>query len=64
MNGHCLLSPAVKIVKIATVFYYIHAGFMFCICHNCMYLTVLKLKSSHNATIVFVSYAYAMLSYS
>ena len=56
MNGHWLLNPAATSVKNATVFYYIYLAFLFCTCHNCMYLTVLKLKSSHNATAMLLAY--------
>ena len=53
MNEHCLLNPTATSVKTATVFFYIQATFLFSSCHayGCLYLTVLKLKSSHYATL-------------
>ena len=47
-------------VKSATVFYYIRAKFLLSTCHSCMYVTAMKEKSSLNATIAFVSYAYKL----
>ena len=47
--------------KNATVFQYIHARFLLCACHGCVYVTAMKLKSSNNATMAFVSYAISLL---
>ena len=58
MNGYWLLNPTAASVKNATVFYYIYATFLFSTCLSCVYVIALKLKSSHNATMAFVSYTY------
>jgi len=58
MNGHWLLSPTAISVKNATVFYYIHAAFLFITYHSCLYYVCTEGKSSQNATVAFVSYAY------
>ena len=61
MNGRCLLNPTATSVKNAFVF----MQHFVITCNNCMYVTVSKVKSSHNATMAFVSYAYklVMVSY-
>ena len=56
MNGHCLLNPTATSRKKVTVLYYIHVTFLFSTRHNCVHITALKLQSSHNATMAFVSY--------
>ena len=40
---------------------YIRATFLLSTCHSCVHATALKLKSSHNATMAFVSYAYYLV---
>ena len=61
MNGHCLLNPTATSRKNATVLYYIHATFLLSTCHNCVHITALKLRSSHNATMAIVSYVCSLL---
>ena len=61
MNGSSLLNPITMSVKTPLYSNIFTQHFLLSTSHNCVYVTALGLKLSHNATISFVSYAYLLV---
>jgi len=62
MNGHWLLNPTATSVKMLLYSNIFMQDFCFALVMAvCIYIPAMKLKSSHNATMAFVSYAISLL---